>query len=150
MFDIVPLRMEHIKRLSHEPSTAHLKEWINGGRAAQLVAADEQVAGLVTDEIMILAGLCKYWDGRAHLWCVFSEKAKGNFVSVFRGIQKYLETRPYRRIEMDVPLDLPSTEVAHRRAMMLGFELECKRAKAYRPNGADAALYSWIKGARDV
>lgn len=145
MFNIVKLQLEHLQELAKEPDNDHLRAWFESTHARAMADAEETVAGFVNDELMVVAGLTPYWKGRAYLWCTFSIKAKMNFVPVFRGIFRYMQESPYRRIEMDVPLDLKHTAVAMRRAEMLGFVMECHRAKYYRPGGGDSALYSWTK-----
>ncbi len=147
MSEIVKLKREHIEELAKEPENAFLKDWLTNGHAGEKLQEVDAVAGIVNENIVIIAGLTPYWKGRAHLWCVFSEKAKGNFVAVFRVIQRYLKSRSYPRIEMDVPLDTKFSNMAGKRAMLLGFKLECPRAKHYRPNGGDSALYSWVREA---
>jgi hypothetical protein len=150
MFEIEKLKIEHLEELAAQPINSHVKAWFDNGHAQAMADFEGTVAGFVKGELMIAAGLMPYWTGRAHIWTLFSEKAKGNFVPVFRGIEKYLRSLEYRRIEMDVPLDSKITEAARRRAMMLGFTLECERAKYYRPNGGDSALYVWLKEHKNV
>lgn len=146
MFNVTPLAMEHLELLSQEMSNSHVKEWLSSGKAKAWVESPEVFSGLVNGKLMISGGLTKYWEGRAHIWTIFSEQAEHHFISVFRGMQRFLDTTPYRRIEMDVPLYSKFTNIAHRRAILLGFTLECPSAKHYRPNGSDSALYAWTRG----
>lgn len=149
MFNVVKLTREHLEIMALEPVNDYVSKWlVEGGSAKHWVNSNNAFSGFVNNELMICVGLAEYWQGRAHIWALFSKKAERNFVSVFRGMQKFLESRPYRRIEMDVPLYDEFTEMAHRRAALLGFTLECPRAVHYRPCGGDSALYAWIKGAQ--
>lgn len=145
MFDIVKLRLEHLEAIISEPENRHLQPWLDSGYAKELADAGGTASGFVNGELMVSGGFTPYWKGRAHLWCIFSEKSKDNFVAVFRGLRVFISSSPYRRLELDVPLDNEFSDMAQKRAELWGFKLECSRAKFYRPNGGDAALYSWTK-----
>lgn len=146
MFEITKLKLGDLERLSEEPSNSFVQEWIKTGAAQQWVDSPECYSGSVHGELAMSWGLTKYWTGRAHIWTIFSERSARYFVSVFRGCHVWLRSTQYNRIEMDVPLDQWFSETAHRRALLWGFKLECPRAKAYRPNGSDSALYAWTRG----
>lgn len=148
MFEVVKLQMEDLRILADQKSNAHVADWLASGKAKAWVESPEAFSGFVHGQLMISVGMTKYWEGRAHIWSIFSEQAEHHFISVFRGMQKFMESQqPYRRVEMDVPLGMTYTPLAQRRAILLGFKLECAYAKNYRPNGGDSALYSWTRGA---
>lgn len=144
MFDIVNLQVKHLAQMAEEPMNEFvklwppevLKSWEESGRS---------FSGFVNGQLMVCVGLAEYWDGRAHIWAVFSERAERPFVAVFRGMQKFLDSQPYRRLEMDIPIGKDFTEVALRRARLLGFEVECYMAKHYLPSGNDAILLSRVR-----
>lgn len=145
MFELRKLTVDHLKAMAEEPQNEHIGGWFKSGTAQAWAQVPNAFSGFVRDQLVISGGFTKYWEGRAHVWTVFSSQAEGCFISVFRGMQRVLEQSPYRRIEIDVPLGTKFTEIAQRRAIMLGFELECVRAKQYRPSGLDAALYAWTR-----
>ena len=144
MFEMVKLTAKHLEELIAEPKNMHLVSWLATGHADELAKADS-VTGMVDGQIMFCGGALPYWTGRAFIWGVFSERSKHHGIPVFRGIKKWIDERPYRRLEVDVPLDVWFTDVAKRRVRLLGFGLECERAKFYRSNGKDSALYSLVK-----
>jgi hypothetical protein len=146
MFEVRKLKLEDLEQLSKEPLNRHVKQWFERGTAQAWAQQPETVSAFVHNELMACAGFTEFWTGRAYLWALFSSKAEHHFVTVFRGVKRFLNNSPYRRIEMDVPLGDEFTYRAHRRAMLLGFTLECARAKGYRPNGGDSALYAFVKG----
>lgn len=145
MCEIVKLKVEHVAELVREPSNAHLGHWITSGHAKDLVEAAESAAGIVNGKVMFCGGALPYWRNRAYIWAVFSQESKHYGVSVFRSIKRWLDERSYGRLEVDVPLDLDYSNQAERRVEMLGFKMECMRAKHFRSNGKDSALYSRIK-----
>lgn len=145
MFEVRKMKLEHLLTLAKEPDNAFIGEWLKNGIAESWVEAEECFSGFVNDQLMICAGISRYWNGRGHIWSVFSENARRYFVAVFRGMRRFLQTTNYARLEMDIPLDRPYSALAHRRALLLGFELECSRARKFRPSGSDSALYAWVR-----
>ncbi len=141
MFDIVPFKKEHLEPLMLQKINAYLPEWVRKGHAVEMEKSGA-ITILVKGEITVCGGITHVWEGRGQIWSIFSEMCKKNFVPTFRGIQHYLDEAPYSRIEMSVPCDF---EIGHRRAKLLGFELECARARKYLANGADCSLYARVK-----
>ncbi len=141
MFELVPFKKEHLEPLMLQKINAHLPKWVRLGHAATMESG-YSFTGIVRGEITICGGIDKVWDGRGCLWSVFSDTTKCNFIPTFRGIKRFLNSAPFSRIEMSVPC---SFELGHRRAKLLGFELECARAKKYSSSGEDHALYARVK-----
>jgi hypothetical protein len=141
MFELVPFKQGHLEPLMLQKINSYLPEWVRSGRALEM---EKSLAftGTVEGEIMVCGGIVHLWEGRGQLLSIFSEACGRNFLPTFRGIQKFLDNSPYRRIEISVPCEF---ELGHRRARMLGFELECERARLYLPNGKDCALYARVK-----
>ena len=142
MFEIIPFEPHHAARMIEQPLNSQLRNWISSGYAQELKANTEAFTGLVSGEVMVCGGIAKMWPGRGYLWSVLSENIRVHSISVYRGIRRWLNTRDYRRIEMDVPCHM---EIAHRRAVWMGFEIEIQRARKYMPNGDDASIYVRIK-----
>lgn len=141
MFDLVPFKKEHLEPLAKQQINSYLPEWVRTGHAASMEKTFA-FTGFVSGEIMVCGGITHLWTGRGELWSIFSETCKTNFLPTFRGIQKFLDNVPYVRVETAIPCDF---SVGHRRARLLGFELECPRARHYLPNGNDCSLYVRIK-----
>lgn len=142
MFDVIKFEAEHIKEMVKEPMNAHLSDWYESGRAKFLQENTEGFSVVINEVPVLCGGIVPLWVGRGYLWTVLSDKIKNHSITVYRGLKKALLEQPYRRIEMDVPVDF---ELAHRRARFLGFTLECARAKGYLPDGSDRALYAWVR-----
>ncbi len=141
MFELVPFKRDHLTMLAKQQINSFLPDLIKSGQDIEL---EKTLAftGVVKGEIMVCGGIVHQWAGRGQLWSVFSADSKKNFISTFRGIQNFLNSAPYDRIEMAVPVHI---EVGHRRAKMLGFEVECRRAKRYLPDGTDCVLYARVR-----
>lgn len=146
MFKVIEYKAEHLNFLVNDTFNAHVKEWIKNGFAKEMERGWKSGTILVNGEVTLCGGVTEYWPGRAQLWTVFGEVCKRNFLPTFRGIKVFLNTLPYRRLELCVPVGTSYEERARRRAELLGFELEVDCAKKYLPGGGDAALYSWVRG----
>lgn len=143
MFEHVPFRASHIVPLLKQPSNAkHWARFIDGGLADALEREGIARTGIVNGEVMFCGGITKYWEGRGITWIIFNEESKACFVPVFRGIRKWLQEQPYRRIELTTPVD---NEQFHRRARMWGFKLEAPKMEKFLPSGEDCALYALVR-----
>lgn len=141
MFEVLPFKKEHLDQLIGQPINAYLPEWIKQGHASEMEKS-HSFTGFLDGSVMVCGGIISLWEGRGYLWAMFSELSKDRFLPVFRGLQKFLDEAPFQRIEMAVPLGL---HVAHRRAHLLGFRMECEVARKYLPGGFDCSLYARIK-----
>jgi len=142
-FQLIPYRAEHVFPLLEQGINADIKESYLGGLAS-LLEQQESVTGVVNGSPMVCGGVIKLWEGRGCVWTVFNEDAKECFVPVFRGIKSFLDQqlKLYNRLEISVPVDF---ELGHRRAKLLGFEVECALARKFLPSGSDCVLYSMIR-----
>lgn len=141
MFKLEKFRVEHLEPMMCEKINAYLPNWIASGQA-QKMTESYSVTGFLDGKPMVCGGINELWPNRGHVWTVFSERSRANFLPVFRGILRFLNDAPYRRLEMNVPLDFA---LGHRRARLLGFELECPVARAYLPGGEDVSIYVRLK-----
>lgn len=142
MFEIIKFKVEHLESLSSQPANQGVKAWISNGHAKTLEEKADSVSGIVNGQVAICAGTIEYWEGRALLWTVFNTEFKRNFFPVYKCIQTWLDQQPYRRLEMAVPYGF---DIGCRRALMLGFNIECGRAKAFMQGGGDAVLFSRVR-----
>jgi hypothetical protein len=144
MFDIVPYKAEHVLPMLDQASNTHLKTMYENGLAKFLESQEKSMTGLWFGKPMVCGGVAQLWEGRGVVWTVFNEESKNHFIPVFRGIRAYLKHQLlfYRRLELSVPVDF---DIGHRRARMLGFQLECEKAKAFLPDGTDCSLYVMLR-----
>lgn len=140
MFKLIPFEHAHLRPLLEQTMNAHIKPWMQNLEALEKGWAR---TGMWRGEVVICGGVNAYWENRGQVWTVFSENTKGNFLPVFRIMKDFLRQQPYKRLEMCVPSDF---ELGHRRARLLGFEVECPLARSFLPDGEDAVLYSIVKG----
>lgn len=141
MFELAAMSVTDLKRLLAEPMNSDLGAWPDI-KVTALSNQPYSFTGLVNKEIVICGGLIEYWEGRAHLWTIFSRAYEKYPLASFRGLKKFMEIQPYRRVEVDVPTDF---EKAHRRMRLLGFQLECRIARKFSEEGQDRSLYSWVR-----
>ncbi len=145
MYEIVKFKEEHLKPLIGQASNKCIPEWFSSGLAKNLEKT-ESVTVVYKEQILMCGGINEYWTGRGQLWAVFNEDAaRKNFVPAFRAIKHWITYQiqnKYRRIEMSVDYDFT---IGHRRAKLLGFSLDCERARKYLPGGGDCTLYSLVR-----
>lgn len=142
-FQVVPYSEKHAIPLLEQSINVHMKEFFLKGHARELEKGPS-VALLYKGEPMLVGGILPVWEGRGQVWCMFSEKSKYHAVAVFRHLKRFTTEnfQKFYRIEVCVPYDF---EYGKRRVEMLGFELDCARAKKYLPGGGDAAVYSAVR-----
>ncbi len=141
MFEITPLQPDHLLSVLKDPLNEDQGEWPTN-KIVYMCKQPYSFTGLVGNDVVICGGLVEYWTNRAHLWTLFSKNYLKHPVACFRGMKSFLECQPFNRVEMDTPTDL---DIAHRRAKLLGFQLECRIARHYNEIGEDRSLYSWVR-----
>ena len=143
MFEFVPFKRAHLLPLLLQDINLDQKSaFINEG-LLERVEEIESFTGMWNDQVMFCAGIAPVWKGRGHVWIIFNEESKENFVPVIRGLRKFLKEHPCRRIEVSMATHL---EFAKRRARMLGFTEETPIARKYTPDGQDCSIFTMIKG----
>lgn len=105
---------------------------------------NEWATTLMDDGVpLVCAGAAEYWEGRAHVWAVVSDRVNvGNFRGVHAQAKAFLDGLPFRRLEAAVECDF---DAGHRWVKALGFTLEALRLRKYQVNGDDCALYARVK-----
>lgn len=141
MFEYVPYKREHITMLLDQKMNEDTRQFFT---PEALTALETQECGtaMVNGVPYWCGGIAKCWEGRGMIWSVFNEESKKNFLPLFRGLKKVLEKSPYRRLEVAIPFHF---QQGKRRAELLGFRLECDRAKKFLPNGEDCSLYALVR-----
>lgn len=142
-FSLRPFVAKDILPLIDEPINVDHRAIFREGGLAEMAEVQGSFTGVVDGKVMVCGGISVYWPGRAHLWTMFSECSKENFVPVFRGIKRFLKEQLeiHRRIEVSIPCDFT---VGRRRAELLGFKLETAFAESYFSTGKDAAIYVMV------
>lgn len=144
MFKIVPFKKEHLEVMLTQPThiEAGILTWYESGNAERMEKLCS-FTGLWNGVPLICGGVIDYWENRGQLWSWFNaETPKMAFPAVIRGIKKFLAAQPYNRVEMCHPV---GDDQLARRALLLGFKLECSFARSYLPDGTDCALYSLVR-----
>jgi hypothetical protein len=137
MYRLVDLKVEHVNQLLMEKMNEN-----EDTPAEYVVAQPWSKALFVGDQLMVTGGVIPYWENRAAIWTLFSEESRYNFYPVFKGLKRYLNYVPFKRLEMYVPFGL---DQAVRRAKLLGFEVDCFRARKFLSDGRDATLLSLVR-----
>lgn len=139
--EIIPYKKEHLLEMIYEPHNDSDRDFfLKNGMWVQLENTHSFTIFLKGTPV-VCGGVIPYWEGRGQIWTMFSKKCGENFLPVFRLIKKFLKEQPTPRIEVCVPWN---NAVGKRRAQLLGFQLECARAKKYL-RGVDHTLYSLVK-----
>lgn len=143
MFSLVAYKKEHVIPMLDQPSNLHAKTDYLAG-LAEWAETKESFTGVLNGLPVVCGGLLMCWKDRGQIWTVFSEECKSNFIPVFRGIRAYLDQQNEKvaRLELSIPCEF---ELGRRRAELLGFKLECERARKFLPDGTDCALYSRVR-----
>lgn len=145
MFKTVKFHSDHLIPLLAQGMNEPLRDWFVSGRAQILELHSESITIMWNDIPMVCSGVSEYWPGRGQLWAVLNEESKRNAAGTFRIYRKWIVSdllKKYHRIEMSVDYGF---DQGKRRAKMLGFTLECERAKKYLPDGGDCSLYSIVR-----
>lgn len=144
MSELIKFKVEHSVPLLGQPSNVNVRGLFLGPWGKSLESTDA-FTGFVNNRVAVCGGVGKVWEGRGHIWTLFNEDFKDNFVPVFRLMRKFIkeQLQNYRRLEASIPT---SMGFAMRRAERLGFKLECLCARNYLPDGTDCAIYAIFKG----
>lgn len=102
-------------------------------------------AGLVVTiehegQVLLVGGLIPEWENRATLWSLMSKHSGPYMRRILFETLKFLEERPFRRIESTVQVGF---DAGNRWMRMLGFSVE-GYMRAYAPDGSDMLLYARI------
>jgi hypothetical protein len=138
---VVPYQAEHMARIQLQSTQLCNLNWMAEDQAELL---ENHVCFTVLDgeEVLLVGGVLRLWEGRATAWAFLSKKIGHRFVKLHRLVKRYFDTLDYGRIEAEVAFDFPE---GHRWIRLLGFELENARMRKFFPDGTDAALYVRIR-----
>lgn len=142
MFKVVPYKHEHVLPLLEQKINMRLAPFFLIGLGRSFENRGTAFTGMVNDVPMVCGGIDEIWPNRGMVWTMFNEEAKYNFIPVFRGLKKFLSESKFDRIEVSVPCDF---KLGKRRALLMGFKLECEYAEKYLPDGTDCSIYSMVR-----
>jgi len=142
MMEVVPFKAHHLTEIDLQCGQQYLSAFITPSQGHALEAQEWSFTGVVNGIPLASAGVIPMWMGRGMCWAYLSDHARGSkFLAVHRAVKRFLEGVYVQRLEMTVDTDF---EPGHRWAEMLGFEMECAKMRAYRPDGGDCALYARV------
>ena len=137
---VVPYRAEHLLGLQIQMGQKGVAPFITEEYAKSLEGGIA-FSAMVDDECIAVGGVAKIWENRGIVWSILGEKAGPHLVSIHRLAKMVLKDVPFKRIEADTPCEFVQ---GHRWLRMLGFKMEAKCMKAFRPGGGDSALYAKV------
>lgn len=143
MFELVPYKHEHVLPMLEQKINFPLRGFFLNGHGRNLDQRGTAFTIMGNGIPLVCGAVDEIWVNRGTIWCMFNEKSKTNFVPVFRLIKQFLDDSKYNRIEVCIPCDMA---LAKRRALLLGFKLECAYAPKYLPDGTDCSVYALVKG----
>lgn len=138
---ILPFRAEHFHALTPQAAQMRAKAlWRDG----QLQGLESLPSFTLMDDgvVLMIFGHIPFHADRGLVWSILGEQAAEHMISVHRVGRRFVDSLPYRRIEMEVDCEF---EQAHRWARMLGFEMEAERLRCHREDGGDTSLYARIR-----
>lgn len=137
MIRIVPFKREHLEKIKAAGTADFISSWINPGVVGEL-ERNMSLTAIDGDEVLCVAGVVEYWEGRAAAWAMLADNIGRRFIPVHRAVNNFLDMCDYKRLEATTAVGFCN---GHRWLEMLGFKLETERMAAYLPNGDDAAMY---------
>lgn len=138
---VVDYKPEHLLMVTPQASQQRMRDAITPEHARLL--AEHPAQSLVDGPyVLMCGGLVDYWNGRALAWSVLDALAAQHMLAATRAALAFFDTYAPKRVEMAVDVDYAA---GHRWAMMLGFELEAPRMRAYHVDGSDASLYARVR-----
>jgi hypothetical protein len=137
---VAPYSREHLFAIRIQPAQADVAQWVTPEMAAGLESPDSWTV-LRDGEPVFCGGFWEYWQGRAVVWAIVSPAAGPLMARITRGVIRYLDLLPHRRVEVYADAAFPAGD---RWARMLGFRHEGTLA-AFLPNGNDAHIYARVR-----
>lgn len=141
MMHVVPYEARHMRDIELQSGQRGDLPWLDA-QHAQFLETQQSFTVLDGDEVLFIGGVMRMWEGRGQAWCFMAQGIGKRFVTLHRLVRKFFDAQDYRRLEAQVYLNF---EQAHRWMRLLGFTLEYAPAKAFFPDGSDAAFYARVK-----
>lgn len=142
MILIEPYKAEHLRSLQLQPAQARFLPFMGDDAYCRALGEAGPAFAAVKDGVTIAVGGCvEQSPGRAVAWALLAKTDGASFIKVHRGVLRWLELAPWRRIEAVVESDFA---LGHRWIKMLGFHHE-GRMRGYTPEGGDCDLYARVR-----
>ena len=141
---IVPYRAEHMKQLTEQEATASLSAYLRPEHYEALERSEYAFTGIANDRVIGCAGVVTHWPGRGEAWAALYQACGRHMPAIHMAARRFFTVCPLRRVEAIVGT---SFTAGHRRARMLGFEVEAPLLRAYLPTGEDAVMYARVSHA---
>jgi hypothetical protein len=144
---VVPFEPWHLKEVELRTRDMMLSGYMNDEKFAQALAGFPGKTGFHDGKVLGCAGLIPASPGRAVVWLVLSDDARGLLmVPVHRAVIAWLDTYQqdpiFKRVETTVRCDFP---IGLRWAKMLGFSRASRRLRSYDMYGHDHYLYERVR-----
>lgn len=137
----MPFQAWHLEFFRFRPEQHAVGVDLTPAYAVALEQAGNGFSAWAGSEIVAVAGVVHFWEGRAQVWGMFSDLMPRYGALVHRRVLRYIQQHPVRRLECVVDPGFPkSIEWAER----LGFELE-RPMRAYGVHGQDMLMYVRIR-----
>ena len=141
MIQVVPYEAKHALALDLQMNQQSTARFITLEYAKSLESPYSYTV-LLDGAPIAVGGVVKLWENRGFVWSMMDQCAGPHFVTITKVAKKALALAPYRRIEADTPCNFAQ---GHRWLLMLGFQQEAERMRAYMPDGTDHTLYAKVK-----
>lgn len=138
---VVDFEPEHLLMITPQESQRRMVSALTRDHA-QLLAQNPAQSLVDGPYVLMCGGFTEYWQGRALAWTMLDVLAAGHMLAATRAAVAFLDQYGPKRVEMTVDVDFGP---GHRWALMLGFELEAPRMRAFHPDGSDSSLYARIR-----
>lgn len=138
--EIVPYTRDHLLAIRVQPAQADAAPWITPEIAVELEGPNSWTV-LVNGDPVFCGGAWDLWNDRALVWSILSKGAGPVMPRITRGVVRYLQMLPHRRVEAYVDAGFAQ---GARWASLLGFTREAT-LRAFLPNGNDAHLYARVR-----
>ena len=135
----MPFEPWHLEWLTDTTAQAWLGKDLTYG--AMLQKAGPCYTAFAGDQVIACAGVLPIWEGRAQAWSLLSTALPQYVMGVHRGVKRFLDTYPIRRLECTVD---PRSATAIRWAERLGFVRE-GTMPGYTPQGDTMDLYARVR-----
>lgn len=137
---VEPYKAEHLLAISLQPAQAWLTQVITP-ELAKALESNHAMTGLDGDDVLIVAGIADYWEGRGLLWSYVGENAHKHWKSIHKAAKKFVDMAPHDRLEASVDAD---HSAGHAWITRLGFAVEVPCARKYQA-GRDCTVYVKVR-----
>lgn len=140
-FRVIPFEPIHLDLMDEQDAQRRIGELLSQ-EYVHALTLHPAYTGMAGDEVIVCAGVVRYWDTRCEAWAILSRNAGPYFLQIHNAVKRFLRDQSIPRVEAVV--DYNHRE-GHRWVEALGFIVEAPRMKAYGRLGNDCTLYAKVK-----